>query len=193
MKEIEAYVRPRFVDSVSAELGSLKIAGVYCDFSAYLAATRHLQSIADHCTLLCEFHSNWWSFETLRAACEREQADRAAAEADMIWCAACVCKPLPNPVKTWLKEWLARKHKAVAALVVLLRCPPRHDFERTPNRLCMWRDAQAAGVDFFAGRFNCACERVAKEHSRAALRNGYEKSSTVSQPIRPVVDRGINE
>ncbi len=138
----------------------VKVVGVYRDVSDYIMATHQLQRIANRCPLVGDFESTWWSFDALKQPREVQEAARAAAEADLIWCSACACEPLPKEVAAWVRQWSVDHSKPDAALVSLLRCPLSGDFERSPTRLCLCNAARVAGVEFFERRLVCDCPQA---------------------------------
>ncbi len=188
---------PRFITShfgarASPESDSpLKIVGVYADQQLHALAMSVLHSTARHCSAVCKLHSDWWSFDMLEAASEREAAADAAAHADMIWCAANACEVLPASVTTWAERWSARRDETDGAVVALLRCPAGYTVEQSPPRVCLCRFAQAAGLEFFTQRFDCDCGRLARTPSPFALLNGW--FPLPSEPERGHSHWGINE
>ncbi len=188
---------PRFITShfgarAAPEKDSpLKIVGVYADQPSHTLAMSVLRNTARHCSVVCKLHSDWWSFDMLQAASEREAAAHAAADADMIWCATNACKVLPASVRAWTDSWSARHGKADGALVALLRCPAGYAVEQSPPRVYLCRFAQAAGLEFFAQRFEWDCGRPAQTPSPFALLNGW--FPLPSDPERGHSHWGINE
>ena len=193
MKEINVKFLSQSVNPDVADLVPVKVAGVYCDAAAYVTAKYQLQCIANRCDAIFEFDSTWWSFDSLAEPEVRAAAAHAATKADMIWCATCVCKPVPHIVRNWIKDWSAHTHRPDAALIALLRCPTAVDFEHSPTRSCLCRAAQAAGMEFFEKRFHCAGEHNTAEHSRAVLSQFAGHPAEFSQPVHPGIRWGINE
>ena len=157
MKEIKATFLSQSVEPDASEVVPVKVAGVYCDLSAYVAAAHQLQSLANRCNSICRFDSTWWSFESLAAPEMREAAAHAAAAANLVWCSACACEPLPDTVKAWLEDWSAQERKVDTALVAMLRCPLAGDFEHSPTRLCLCAVARASAMELFERKLVCDC------------------------------------
>ncbi len=169
----------------------LKIVGVYADQLSHTLAMSVLRNTARHCSAVCKLHSDWWSFDMLETASEREAAAHAAAHADMIWCATNACEVLPASVTAWAEKWSARRDETDGALVALLRCPVGYAVEQSPPRVCLCRFAQAAGLEFFAQRFACDCDGPARTPSPFALLNGW--FPLPSEPERGYRHWGLNE
>jgi hypothetical protein len=171
----------------------LKIVGVYADQSSHTLAMSVLRNTARHCSAVCKLHSDWWSFDMLEAASEREAASNAAAHADMIWCATNACEVLPPSVTVWAERWSARRDETDGALVALLRCPAGYAVEQSPPRVYLCHFAQAAGLEFFAQRFDCDCRASIGARLQATLGNEWYPYPVESRPERGQIHWGINE
>ena len=171
---------------------ALKVVGVYADLPAHMLATSLLRNVARNCSTVCEIDSVWWSFDTLASARVRETAARAAAEADMIWCSIHACEALPEKVRAWVDAWSEFKGESDTALVALLRCPPNYKVEHSPARAYLSQAAQAAGMELFVQRFDCACSPSLNPPSSVRLetRNRIEEYHPDWQQVR---HWGINE
>jgi hypothetical protein len=150
----------------------LNIAAVYADQPTRSLATGVLRNLARNCAPVCEIHSEWWSFESLDAAAEREVAACAAADADMIWCATHACEGLPESVRTWAGLWSSYRGEGNRALVVLLRGPSAYRIEQSPSWTYLCWLAERAGTMLFAHRFECDCRRRAELPSPPSLMSG---------------------
>jgi len=135
----------------------LKIVCLHADAPSHTLAMTVLRNVSRHCSAICKLHSDWWSFDMLQAAGEREAAARAAADADMIWCSTDACAGLPEAVRTWTGSWSACHAQSERALVALLRCPAGYVIERSPARAHLCRLARAAGLELFVQRFDSDC------------------------------------
>lgn len=192
MKKIEVIFSPEPVDRDEAESVPVRVVGVYDDMSAYIAASHQLRTIANRCEA-SRFDSVWWSFESLTEPEVREVATRAVADANMIWCAACMFRPLPEMVKAWMEEWSARTYKPDAAFIALLGCPPAGNVGQAPTRLCLCRAAQTAGMSFFEKRFHYVDTQLAEQRPRAEFFPPLEKPGVFRERYYPVDHWGINE
>ena len=194
---------PRFITSrlaartalTTQEDPPLKIAGLYADASSQTAAMGLLHDVARNCSALCKLRSDWWSFDALQAAQEREAAARVAADADMIWCAANACENLPECARMWANSWTACRtcrKGSECALVALLRCPAGYIVERSPSWMFLSRMASAAGMELFVQRVDCDCHASASALSQLPLHNDWFPLE--SRPDRNQVRwYGINE
>lgn len=192
MKNIEVKFPQELFDSDVAEPVPVRVVGVYDDESAYVAATHQLLLIASRCEA-CRFDTIWWSFNSLAELAVREAAMRAVADANMIWCASCRFRALPDTVKAWMEDWSERTHKPDAALVALLGCPLAGDVVQSPTRLCLYRAAQAAGMKFFEKHFHFVDARLAADYARAGICSPVETLAGLRGPDFPQVHWGINE
>lgn len=192
MKKIEVIFSPESVDRDKAEAVPVRVVGIYDDVSAYIAATHQLQMIANRCEA-SRFDSVWWSFESLAEPAVREMATRAVADASLIWCAACMFRPLPETVKAWMEDWSERTHKPDAAFIALLGCPLAGDVGPAPTRLCLCQAAHAAGMSFFEKRFHYVDTQLAEKRRRAEFFPSVEKPAVLREPHYPVNHWGINE
>lgn len=192
MKKIEVIFSPERVDRDAAEPVPVRVVGVYGDESAYVAATHQLRTIAHRCEA-GRFDTVWWSFESLAEPEMRELATQAVTDANMIWCAACLFRPLPETVKAWMEDWSARTHKPDAAFIALLGCPLACDVDQAPTRLCFCRAAQAAGMEFFEKHFHYADRPFAERTPRAEFFQPAENRAVIREPYYPADHWGINE
>lgn len=101
-------------------LKPLKIAGLYADQPSHMLAMSVLRNVARRCSAVSKLHSDWWSFDMLKTATERDTAARAAAKADMVWCATNACEGLPEVVTMWTDLWLTCRRESQNAS--LSRC-----------------------------------------------------------------------
>ena len=152
------FLTPRLAVAADVQKSApLKVAGIYADLPAHALAMRVLGDVSRQCSAVCEINAVWWSFDTLKSADAHEAAARAASEADMIWCSTHACEALPHAVRAWLDESSEHRHESDAALVALLRCPHGYKIEQSPARIYLSKTAQAAGMELFVQRFDCAC------------------------------------
>lgn len=190
---------PRFITSrlgarttLAAKDSPLKIVGLYADLPSHILAMGALRDIAGNCSAVCKLHSDWWSFEMLDTTNEREMAAFAAADADMIWCAANACEALPESVRTWTDSWSACRNESEGALVALLRCPAGYILERSPSWMALSRLARTAGLELFTQRFDCDCAVSVAARPQLFLKNDWLPPE--SRPDRSQVRwYGINE
>lgn len=168
---------------------ALKVVGVYADLPAHVLATSLLRNVARNCSTVCKLDSAWWSFDMLTSASVREAAMRAAAGADMIWCSTHACEALPERVRAWVDAWTESRDESDAALVALLRCPSNYKVEHSPAQAYLSQAAEAAGIDLFVQRFDCACSASLNSPSSVRLQIIDEYDSE-SQQVR---HWGINE
>lgn len=169
----------------------LTIVGAYADQPSHTLAMEVLRNTARHCSSVCKLHSDWWSFDMLEAASEREAAARAAARADMIWCSTPAREALPEAVTTWTDSWLACRNESECALVALLRCPAGYVIEQSPSRTYLCRLARAASLELFVQRFDCDCRAPIEVPSQPPLRHDW--FPLPSEPERGHSHWGINE
>lgn len=169
----------------------LKIVGVYADQPSHTLAMSVLRNTARHCSAVCKLHSDWWSFDMLEAASEREAAGCAAADADMIWCSTHACEGLPEAVQMWTDSWSAFHAESERALVALLRCPAGYVVEQSPSRAYLCRLARTAGLELFVQRFDCDCRASVETRSQPPLRHDW--FPLPSAPERGHSHWGINE
>lgn len=192
MMETPRFVTEHFGAHAAPENDSpLKIVGVYADQPSHALAMGVLRNTARHCSGVCRFHSDWWSFDMLQAAVEREAAACAAAHADMIWCATNACEVLPASVTAWTDSWSTHRGESGCALVALLCCPAGYTVEQSPPRTFLCRLARAAGLEFFAQRFECDCHGPAQTPSPLVVVNDWFPVRT--EPERGHIRWGINE
>lgn len=187
------FIMSRFDTAGMAETcPALKVVGVYADLPAHMLATSLLRNVARNCSTVCKLDSVWWSFDTLASASVRETAARAAAEADMIWCSTHACEALPEKVRAWVDAWSESRNESDAALVALLRCPPKYRVEHSPARAYLSQAAQAVGMELFVQRFDCACSASLNPPPSVPLqiRNQIDEYHPDWQQIR---HWGINE
>jgi hypothetical protein len=186
------FIASRFGARAAPEKDSpLKIVGLHADLPSHTLAMTVLRNVSRHSSGVCKLHSDWWSFDMLQAASEREAAARAAAEADMIWCAAPACEALPEAVTTWRDSWLACRNESECALVALLRCPAGYVIERSPSRAYLCRLARATGLELFVQRFECDCRASVEARSQPSMRSDWFPIE--SRPERGHIRWGINE
>jgi hypothetical protein len=174
---------PRFITSrlgtraaLAAHDPPLKIAGLYADLPSQAMAMGMLRDVARNCSAVCKLHSDWWSFDVLQAAHEREAAARVAADADMIWCAANACESLPESARMWANSWSAGRtcrNESECALVALLRCPAEYVMERSPSWTFLSRLARSAGMELFVQRVDCDCHASVATRSQPLLQNDW--------------------
>jgi hypothetical protein len=136
-------------------------------------------------------NSDWLGFDMLEAATEREAAACAAADADMVWCAANAGEKLPRAVELWADLWSAHRSETECALVALLRCPAGYVIERSPARVYLVRLARAAGLELFVQRFDCDRRASVTAPSQPLIRN--DSFPMESEPGRGQIHWGINE
>jgi len=180
------------VDPFAIEIGPIKVVGVYCDVSAYITSTQQLLAIASRSGCSCQ--STWWNLASLNDPETCHAAARAATEADVIWCAACACQPLPHAVRGWMQEWAAQQHKADATLVALLRCPLEGDVGTSPTRLCLCAAAREAGLEFCEQRVICNCGDCETDYGRwESHQPELPRPIPFSVEDRPTCGWGINE
>lgn len=168
----------------------VKIAGVYADAPSHTLAMGVLRNVARNCSPTCKLHSDWWSFDMLEVAAEREAAACAAAAADMIWWAANACEALPESVRRWAELWSAYR-EGECALVVLLRCPSDYAIEQSPSCAYLRWLAQETRAVLFTQRFECGCRRVAEPPPLPSFASGWFPMP--SEPERGYARWGINE
>lgn len=149
-----------------------------------------LQNVARNCSGVCKPHSDWWSFDSLEIATEREAAACAAAEADMVWCAANACESLPQAVIAWADLWSAHR-EGEGGLVALLGCPSDYAIEQSPSWAYLRWLARETGAVLFAQRIECGCRRVTEPPPLHPLLSGW--FPTQIEPERGYRRWGINE
>jgi len=168
----------------------VKIVGVYSDLFSQTLGVAVFHRIARKCSRLCQLHSDWWSFDTLEAAPQREAAACAAATADMIWWATNACESLPEGVRAWADLWSGRRERE-GALVALLRCPSDYAIEQSPSWAYVCWLAREARTVLFAQRFECDCRRLARPPGVPLLVSGWHPVQ--SEPEPHPLQWGINE
>lgn len=169
----------------------LNIVGLYADPLLRGLALGVLRGIARNCEQVCQFQSEWWTFDNLAMPAERDLVSKAVADADMIWCAAYADRPLPEAVAAFVERWLARSPESECALVVLLNCPSGYIIEQSPSCTLLRRLARKAGSGFFSRCFT-------HDGSLAAAASPFAVHSTPwlppeDDPVRGQVRWGINE
>lgn len=171
---------------------ALKVVGVFADLPAHVLATSLLRNVTRNCSTVCKLDSAWWSFDMLTSASVRETATRAAADADMIWCSTYACEALPERVRVWVDAWTESRDKSDAALVALLRCPSNYKVEHSPARAYLSQAAEAAGIELFVQRFDCAYSASLNPpySVRLQIRNQIDEYHPDWQQVR---HWGINE
>ena len=169
----------------------LSIVGLSADPLLHGLALSVLSGIARNCEAVCQFQSDWWTFEHLTMPAERELASKAVADADMIWCAAYADRPLPEAVTALVERCLPRSPEGECALVALLSCPPGYVVEQSPSWNSLRRLARQAGSEFFTQCFT-------QDGSLAADASQFADPSSVwlppeNDPVRGQIRWGINE
>lgn len=182
---------PVFLDTPAESCPPLKLVGLHADLPLRTLAMGVLRGIARNCEAVCQFQSEWWTFDDLTMPGERDLASKAVADADMIWCAAHADQPLPEAVTAFLERCLAPSPEGECALVALLSYPSGCVIGQSPSWTSLRRLARKAGSEFFTQCFT-------QDGSLAADASQFAAPSSVwlppeSDPVRGQIRWGINE
>jgi hypothetical protein len=106
-----------------------------------------------------------WPFHLLHEPELHLAAVRAAEQADVVIVAHRDTLLLPNPVKTWLSAWTARRLPASGGLVVFLPCSTAAAARSSHVALELLEAAGRAGMDFFCGTPGCVVAELVRRHA----------------------------
>ena len=106
-----------------------------------------------------------WPFHLLHEPELHLAAVRAAEQADVVIVAHRDTHSLPNPVKTWLIAWTARRSVAVGGLVVFLPSAAAAPARSSHVALELLEAAGRAGMDFFCGTPQWVVAELVRRHA----------------------------
>jgi len=102
---------------VSANEFALEVFVVHQDLLTGLRAKQTLDNAERQLRFDGCFHLDLWRFELLEDPILREEAARAACDADIVFCSFHGDRPLPAGLSLWFEEWALRREQRPSAVV----------------------------------------------------------------------------